>query len=101
MLADQRCLSRRQFIQRMLAGASTALLAGCRASNILSGGNESHHRPNILFVIVDDLRPELGCYGNPDIKTPHFDSFARESMLFSNAYCQNASCAPSRINIGR
>ncbi|MBC8217840.1 MAG: sulfatase-like hydrolase/transferase [Planctomycetes bacterium] len=65
---------------------------------MLSGSKESHKKPNILFVIVDDLRPEMGCYGNPDIKTPHFDAFARKSMLFANAYCQNASCAPSRAS---
>ncbi|GAH81872.1 unnamed protein product, partial [marine sediment metagenome] len=53
----------------------------------------------VLFVIVDDLRPELGCYGNREIKTPHFDKFAREGMLFSQAYCQAAACAPSRASV--
>jgi arylsulfatase A-like enzyme len=60
---------------------------------------QSDERPNVLFVIVDDLRPELGCYGNPEIKTPHFDTFAGDAMVFKRAYCQNAACAPSRASV--
>jgi iduronate 2-sulfatase len=56
-------------------------------------------RPNVLFVCVDDLRPELGCYGNKEIKTPNFDQFARQGMLFTRAYCQSAVCAPSRASV--
>lgn len=55
-------------------------------------------RPNILFVSVDDLRPELGCYGITEIKTPHFDQFAERSAIFTRAYCQAAVCAPSRAS---
>jgi iduronate 2-sulfatase len=99
MSASQQCLTRRQFLQRTLAGVSAGLMLGCQDPKVLSGSKESHKRPNILFIIVDDLRPEMGCYGNPDIKTPHFDAFARKSMLFTNAYCQNASCAPSRASV--
>ena len=42
---------------------------------------------NILFVMADDLRPELGCYGVKDIHTPYIDKFASEAMVFRNAYC--------------
>ncbi len=91
MSTHQQCWSRRQFIQRTLAGISAGLLAGCQDSNMLPAGKKSGKKPNILFVIVDDLRPEMGCYGNPDLKTPHFDAFAAKSMLFTNAYCQNPS----------
>jgi arylsulfatase A-like enzyme len=55
-------------------------------------------RPNILFIIVDDLRPELGCYGNSEIKTPHIDRFAQEALVFTQAYSQAAACAPSRAS---
>jgi arylsulfatase A-like enzyme len=95
----QQHVTRRQFIQKTLAGISASLLAGCQAPDFLSGIKETSKKPNILFVIVDDLRPEMGCYGNPDIKTPHFDSFAKKSMIFTNTYCQNASCAPSRASV--
>ena len=63
------------------------------------GSPPSEERPNVLFVIVDDLRPELGCYDNNEIKTPYFDSFAKEAMVFKRAYCQNAACAPSRASV--
>lgn len=55
--------------------------------------------PNVLFVVVDDLRPELGCYGHPEIRTPHMDQFARSAVTFTRAYCQAAVCAPSRAAV--
>ena len=56
-------------------------------------------KPNVLFIAVDDLRPELGCYGNTAIKTPNFDRLARRGMVFERAYCQQAVCSPSRASI--
>ncbi len=53
---------------------------------------------NILFITIDDLRPQLGCYGDPIVKTPHIDRLADEGMLFRRAYCQQAICAPSRAS---
>ncbi|WDE98482.1 sulfatase [Lentisphaera profundi] len=55
-------------------------------------------KPNILFIIVDDLRPELGCYGNTLIKTPHIDKLATQSTVFDRAYCQQAVCGASRAS---
>ncbi|MEO1529939.1 MAG: sulfatase-like hydrolase/transferase, partial [Planctomycetota bacterium] len=48
---------------------------------------------------VDDLRPEIGCYGNDEIKTPNFDTFAETGTTFLKAYCQAAVCAPSRASV--
>ncbi|MEO0447214.1 MAG: hypothetical protein AAF191_14165, partial [Verrucomicrobiota bacterium] len=45
-------------------------------------------KPNILFLAIDDLRPELGCYGSTLAKTPHIDRLASEGRLFERAYCQ-------------
>ena len=56
-------------------------------------------KPNVLFVSIDDLRPELGCYGNTEITTPHLDAFALRGMAFTRAYCQAAVCAPSRASV--
>lgn len=53
-------------------------------------------RPNILLICVDDLKPLLGCYGTPIIKSPAIDQLARRGLLFERAYCNQAVCAPSR-----
>ena len=45
-------------------------------------------QPNVLFIVVDDLRPSLGCYGDQFMKTPNIDNLARHSVLFENAYVQ-------------
>ena len=54
------------------------------------------NRPNVLFLVVDDLRPELGCYGKDYIKSPNIDGLAKSGMVFNRAYCQQAVCSPSR-----
>ncbi len=56
-------------------------------------------RPNILFLAVDDLRPELACYGRDYIKSPNLDRIARAGMVFDRAYCQQAVCSPSRSSL--
>jgi arylsulfatase A-like enzyme len=56
-------------------------------------------RPNVLFIAVDDLRPELGCYGSDYIKSPNIDRIARAGMVFERAYCQQAVCSPSRSSV--
>ena len=53
-------------------------------------------RPNILFVVYDDLRPQLSTFGHSGMKTPHFDSLAAESLVFHRAYTNYPYCAPSR-----
>jgi len=54
------------------------------------------NRPNVLFIAVDDLRPELGCYGNKIIKTPNIDKLASEGTLFTQQYVQVPTCGASR-----
>lgn len=56
-------------------------------------------RPNVLFIAIDDLRPELGCYGSPIAKSPILDQLAGEGLLFNRAYCQQAICSPSRASL--
>ncbi len=54
-------------------------------------------QPHVLFIAVDDLNDWIGCLGgHPQTKTPNFDRLAARGMLFKNAYCQAASCNPSR-----
>jgi iduronate 2-sulfatase len=56
-------------------------------------------RPNVLFISVDDLRPELGSYGNTIVKTPNMDRLAARGVTFTRAYCQQAVCSPSRTSL--
>ena len=53
-------------------------------------------RPNVLLICVDDLKPVLGCYGDTIVKSPNLDRLAGSGMVFENAYCNQAVCAPSR-----
>jgi arylsulfatase A-like enzyme len=55
---------------------------------------------NVLFVAVDDLRPQLGCYGDPLAKTPNLDRWVGDrGTVFNRAYCQQAVCSPSRTSL--
>ena len=54
---------------------------------------------NVLFIAVDDLRPEFGCYGAAHMKTPSTDKLAASGILFERAYCQVAVCSPSRSSV--
>lgn len=54
---------------------------------------------NVLFVMADDLRPEMGCYGVKSIHTPNFDKFAANSLVFTNAYCNAPVSGASRASL--
>ncbi|WP_298493907.1 sulfatase [uncultured Algibacter sp.] len=60
---------------------------------------EKSKPPNILFIGIDDLRPELGCYGSDIAVSPNLDKLASDGLLFENAYCQQAICGPSRASL--
>lgn len=56
-------------------------------------------KPNVLFIAIDDMRPELACYSESQIVSPNIDRIASEGLVFNRAYCQVALCGPSRLSI--
>jgi len=63
------------------------------------GSHKEQEKYNILFVAVDDLRTELGCYGNSEIKSPNIDKLASQGITFKRAYCQQPICMASRASL--
>jgi uncharacterized sulfatase len=56
-------------------------------------------RPNILWIVFEDLSPEIGAYGYPYAVTPHLDAFAKQSVLYTRAYSNGGACAPARSTL--
>jgi iduronate 2-sulfatase len=90
-------VNRRDFLCMAASGAALVFLRGgiCLAQDRQS----NNRKMNVLFIAVDDLRPELGCYGKKHIISPNIDRLAERGLLFKRTYCQQAVCAPSRASI--
>lgn len=79
--------------------AVVTLLLMLVASISLAQPNRQQSRPNIIFILVDDLRwDELGITGQPFVKTPHIDRIGKEGALFRNAFMTTPLCSPSRAS---
>src|SRR6056297_1646405 len=63
---------------------------------ITSRVNAADTRPNILWVVVEDASPHIGCYGETTIETPHIDQLAATGVRFDRAIVTNPVCSPSR-----
>ncbi len=78
--------------------AALILFSSLHTARAEDAGNPAS-RPNILFIAIDDLRPELGCYGVKEIQSPNIDRLAKRGLVFNHAYCQQAVCLPSRSSL--
>ena len=97
---DQQKTSSRPFTRRDFL--STGLKAGAAAftTGLLPKLRvDAEGQYNVLFIIVDDLRPLLGCYGHPEMHTPNIDRLAQRGTLFNRAYSQYPLCNPSRTSM--
>ncbi|WP_206107572.1 sulfatase [Paludisphaera rhizosphaerae] len=89
-------------MNRGMVGSTFAALAValvCGSPALLGEEPAKKAQPNVLFIAVDDLRPEFGAYGQSYVKTPNIDRLASRGVTFDRAYCQQAVCSPSRSSL--
>lgn len=85
---------------RVLQIVSISLCFLLSYSVCVCAADEQAKRPNFIIFLTDDLGwGDLGCYGHPEIKTPHLDAFAKEGVRFTQAYSACGVCSPSRSSI--
>jgi|LSQX01.2.fsa_nt_gb arylsulfatase A-like enzyme len=91
-------MNRREFL-----GMSFAVGGGILMSRLMGSGVHAQAAPegapNVLFIPVDDLRPQLGCFGHDRMISPNLDRLAGEGTAFLRTHCQQAVCAPSRASL--
>lgn len=107
-MSSENTPTRRSFLRNVALGAGALTLTPCltRASEASSDAEPaapaiipSRSKPNVLFIAVDDLRPEIRCFGAPGAVTPHIDALAERGVAFTRTYCQQAVCSPSRTSL--
>ncbi len=91
----KRPFTRRDFLSTSLKAGAAAFTTGLLPK--LSAHAQNQY--NVLFILVDDLRPMLGCYGQSEMRTPNIDRIAEQGTLFNRAYCQIPLCNASRASI--
>ncbi len=89
--------TRRNFLKAMGLGVATMALPRCVFAAKSSAAGDK--RPNVLFIAVDDLRPQLGCYGHKQMLSPNIDRLGSDGVVFLRSYCQVPVCGASRASL--
>lgn len=90
-------LNRRGFLRAISAAATCAALPNWLCAAV--SGPARAGKPNVLFLVVDDLRPQLACYGHQRMISPNIDRLASEGVTFLRSYCQVPVCGASRASV--
>ena len=92
--------TRRGFLKAMGLGAASLALPDSMGASGGSLGEAAADKPNVLFVVIDDLNDWVGCLGgHPNAITPNLDKLAGRGVLFERAYCSSPACLPSRTAV--
>lgn len=89
-------MNRRRFLKTAGLTLAGFVFQGCSSTDRFPGPKSDGEKPNILWIIAEDICPDLACYGDPLVKTPNIDKLAAEGILYTNAFTTSPVCSPSR-----
>ena len=87
-------MNRRDFLKTIGISAVSLTLPGCTNASGQAAGKGT--RPNILWILSEDISPDLSCYGTAAVQTPNLDKLATQGIRFSNAFTTSPVCSASR-----
>ena len=86
-------MNRRDFLKSVGLGATSLTLGSCVSASKLF---EQKEKPNILWILSEDISPDLSCYGTAAVQTPNLDKLARQGVRYTNAFTTSPVCSASR-----